>query len=662
LDEFWMSGEYNRGMQANASERAVIRFDNFELELKSGELRRNGATIKLQPQPFRALAFLADRAGQVVTREEIQREIWGDETFVDYEQGVNFCIKQIRAALGDDAKAPRFIETLPRRGYRFIAPVERKEGNLSRENDLAVEPAPDIVISPPEAVPDPSAISAAVSATQTRTRVFLVAALAVAIALPLAGYVIWQGREKKEIAPAGKIILAVLPFENLSGDPEQDYFSDGLTEEMITRLGRLQPQRLGVIARASAMTFKKSDKDITRIGGALGASYILEGSVRREADRLRITARLIQVSDQTHLWAADYDRRIHDALTIQSEVAERIAQSLAVKLLPGLPPAPAQTYIPSPDSYDAYLRGCYLRNKWTREDLVKGVGYFEQAVEKDPDFALAYAALAEAWRYLQFFGGVRPQDARAKAKNAAQKAVALDEALAEARAALASAKFWYDWDWQGAEQEFKRALALNPSLASAHHDYGWLLIARGRFDDGLAEVKRAQELDPLSPQANIDVGWAFIRARRYDEAIAQSRRTMELEPNFAETWGCLMRAYQYKGMLAEALAEAQRIMTRSGASREELAAIYQGDAASRMRNVEQWMLNRMKKAAARGYVSAYQRATRHAALGETERAFEWLEKAYTDRDPMMALLNTDPAYDRLRSEPRFADLLRLIPR
>jgi TolB-like protein/DNA-binding winged helix-turn-helix (wHTH) protein/Tfp pilus assembly protein PilF len=657
-----MSGAYNRGMRANASENAVIRFDSFELELKSAELRRDGALIKLQPQPFRALAFLADRAGQVVTREEIQLEIWGGETFVDYEQGVNFLIKQIRAALGDDAKAPRFIETLPRRGYRFIAPVERKEWNLSRENDLAVAPAPDIVISPPEAVPDPSAISAAVSANQTRTRVFLVAALAMAMTLPLAVFVIWQGREKKTIPPAGKIILAVLPFENLSGDPEQDYFSDGLTEEMITRLGRLQPQRLGVIARASAMTFKKSNKDIARIGGALGAAYILEGGVRREADRLRITARLIQASDQTHLWAGDYDRHVHDALTVQSEVAESIAQSLAVKLLSGPQPAPAQAHIPGPESYDAYLRGCYLRNKWTREDLGKAVGYFEQSVEKDPNFALAYAALAEAWRYLQFFGGVRPQDAREKAKNAALKAVALDEALAEARAALASARFWYDWDWQGAEQEFKRAMELNPSLAGAHHDYGWLLIARERFDEGLAEVKRAQELDPLSPQANVDLGWACIQARRYDEAIAQSRRTMELEPNFAETWGCLMRAYQYKGMLAEALAEAQRIMTRSGASREELAAIHQGDAALGMRSVEQWMLNRAKKAAARGYVSAYQLATRHAALGEKELAFEWLKKAYTDRDPMMALLNTDPAYDRLRPEPRFGDLLRLIAR
>jgi TolB-like protein/DNA-binding winged helix-turn-helix (wHTH) protein/Tfp pilus assembly protein PilF len=662
LDEFWMSGAYNRSMRASASEKAVIRFDSFELELKSGELRRDGALIKLQPQPFRALAFLADRAGQVVTREEIQLEIWGDETFVDYEQGVNFLIKQIRAALGDDAKAPRFIETLPRRGYRFIAPVERKERNLSRENDLAVAPAPDIVISPPEAVPDPSAVSAAVSATQNRTRVFQVAALALAITLPLAVFVIWQGRGKKTIPPAGKIILAVLPFENLSGDPEQDYFSDGLTEEMITRLGRLQPQRLGVIARASAMTFKKSNKDIARIGGALGAAYILEGGVRREADRLRITARLIQASDQTHLWAGDYDRHVHDALTVQSEVAESIAQSLAVKLLSGPQPSPAQAHIPGPESYDAYLRGCYLRNKWTREDLGKAVGYFEQAVEKDHNFALAYAALAEAWRYLQFFGGVRPQDARAKAKNAALKAVALDESLAEARAALASARFWYDWDWQGAEQEFKRAMELNPSLAGAHHDYGWLLIARERFDEGLAEVKRAQELDPLSPQANVDVGWACIQARRYDEAIAQSRRTMELEPNFAESWGCLMRAYQYKGMLAEALAEAQSIMTRSGASREELAAIHQGDAASGMRSVEQWMLNRAKKAAARGYVSAYQRATRHAALGEKELALEWLDKAYTDRDPMMALLNTDPAYDRLRPEPRFGYLLRLIAR
>jgi tetratricopeptide (TPR) repeat protein len=238
--------------------------------------------------------------------------------------------------------------------------------------------------------------------------------------------------------------------------------------------------------------------------------------------------------------------------------------------------------------------------------------------------------------------------------------VALDDGLAEAHAALASARFWFDWDWQGAEQEFKRALALNPSLAIAHHDYGWLLISRERFDEGLAEVKHAKELDPLSPQANVDVGWACIHARRYDEAIAQSRRTVELEPNFAEAGGCLMRAYHYKGMLAEALAEAQRVMARLGASREELAALSLGDAASRMRRVEQWMLNREIKAASRDYVSAYQLATRYAALGEKEQAIKWLEKAYADIDPMMVLLNTDPAYDQLRSEPRFGDLLQRI--
>jgi TolB-like protein/DNA-binding winged helix-turn-helix (wHTH) protein/Tfp pilus assembly protein PilF len=639
-------------MSANASEEAVIRFDSFEMELKSGELRRDGALIKLQPQPFKVLALLAAQAGQVVTREEIQREIWGDETFVDYEQGVNFCIKRIRAALGDDAQAPRFIETLPRRGYRFIAQVERKEWNSSREDGLA-EPPPCAVISPPETVPDPSTVST----PRIRTVAILIAAL-VAVVTLAAGYVIRQGRRKNPTPPGGKIILAALPFENLSGDPEQDYFSDGLTEEIITRLGRLQPQRLGVIARASAMTFKKSNKDIARIGAALGAAYILEGGVRREADHLRITAQLIQVSDQTHLWADVYDRPIHDALTIQIEVAERVAQSLAVKLLSN--PSPDQTHIPNPDSYDAYLRGCYLRNKWTREDLEKGLGYFERSVEKDPDFALAYAALADAWRHLQFFGGVRPRDAQAKAKAAALKAVALDATLAEAHSALASTRFWYDWDWRGAEEEFNLALALNPSLAGARHDYGWLLIARERFDEGLAEVKRAQELDPLSPQSNIDIGWACIRARRYDEAIAQSRRTMELEPNFAEAGGCLMRAYQYKGRFAEAIAEAQRVMARSGASREELDALLRGDAESRMRIVEQWMLNRMNRNVGSAYVSNYQLAAQYAALGEKERAFKSLENAYVDRDPMMALLNTDPAYDRLRSEPGFGDILRRV--
>jgi adenylate cyclase len=238
--------------------------------------------------------------------------------------------------------------------------------------------------------------------------------------------------------------------------------------------------------------------------------------------------------------------------------------------------------------------------------------------------------------------------------------VSLDGSLAEGHAALASIKFWYDWDWPGAEQEFKRALTLNSSLAGAHHDYGWYLIARERFAEGLAEVKHAQELDPLSPQANIDVGWACIRVRRYDEAIRQSRRTMELEPNFIQAWGCLLRAYQYKGMLAEALVEGRRIMARAGASPGELAALNQDDAALGMRGVEQWLLNYRKKAAERRYVSAYDLATRYAALGEDEQALDWLEKAYANRDPMMVLLNTDPACDHLRSQPRFVDLLRRI--
>jgi TolB-like protein/DNA-binding winged helix-turn-helix (wHTH) protein/Tfp pilus assembly protein PilF len=648
-------------MQANIAEESVIRFDIFELGLKSGELRRAGSPVKLQPQPFKVLAFLAAHAGQMVTREEIQREIWGDETFVDYEQGVNFCIKQIRGALGDDAQAPRYIETLPRRGYRFIASVE----SLTLENGHAATAPPETVVRPLEAAVSPpgaapETVTASAPQTQKRSPLIVALAAAAAIFLLVAGYVIWPGREKKASSPAGKIMLAVLPFENLSSDPAQDYFSDGLTEEMITQLGRLQPQRLGVIARTSAMTFKKTNKGIARIGSELGAAYILEGSVRREADHLRITAQLIQVSDQTHLWAETYDRQLRDALAIQNEVAGSIAHSLAIELLPTPPPAVAGHHSPSPDVYEAYLKGRYFKNKLSREELEKSLGYFQQAVEQDPNFALAYAGLAEVWHSLRLVSHLPPHEVYPKAEAAALKAIKLDDTLAEAHAALGSIRFWYDWDWAGAEQEFKRALALNPSLAQAHHEYGWYLIARERLDEGLAEIKRAQALDPLSPQANIDLGWAGIRARRYDEAIAQSRRTLELEPNFTEAWGCLLRAYQYKGMYAEALAEAERVMTRAGASQEVMAKLRQGDAAAGVKSVEQWMLDRLKKAAQSRDVSAYDLAVRYAAVGEKELAFEWMEKAYTERDAMLALLNTDPACDSLRSDPRFGNLLRRI--
>jgi len=634
-------------MSLNVSAAASLRFGVFVLDLETGELRnQSGVLIKLQPQPAKVLVLLASRPGQLVTREEIQQQLWQGETFVDYEHGVNFCIKQIRAALGDDAQAPRYVETLPRRGYRFIAPVERPEEKLKEESD---EPAPPVKLAPePPANP------------QTRRYSILIASLTTAVVLVVAAYLAWQRWGAQAPPPAGKIMLAVLPFENLSASPEQDYFSDGLTEEMITQLGRLHPQRLGVIARTSAMTYKGGKKDVSQIGHELGVSYVLEGSVRRDGDQLRITAQLIQVRDQSHLWAETYDRHVRDILAIQQEVAGRIARSLAVELLPSEQSAFAPSSVRSPEAYDAYLKGRYLWNKGTGESLKQSIEYFEQAVGQDPNFALAYAGLADAYHLLATFSILPSREVYPKAKAAALKALELDDSLSEAHTTLGSALFRFDWNWAAAEKSFRRALELNPSSAIAHHDYAWYLVALGRFEEGIAEIKRAQALDPLSPRANVDIGWVYIRTRRFDEAIAHIRRLLEFEPNSVGAQHCLEQAYMHQGQYDQALAEARKNLAPLGRSPEEVAALSRSDAAQGMRTVLRWRLERLQESARQRYVSPNSMAALYAVLDEKDQAFEWLERAYQERDPALVSLKVDPVYDNLRVDRRFAELVRRL--
>jgi len=678
------------------SAESSIRFGAFELALKSGELRKDGAPVKLQPQPFKVLALLAAHAGQLVTREELQQQIWADETFVDFEHGLNFCIKQIRGALGDNAQAPRFIETLPRRGYRFIARTEKSDvsaidppagvsegsndavqsgfargGATDGEGGLAGTRGSIVAKAEPRGLAD-SAEPFETYASKTRSgsplnskskiqnsKAFIAAAVLV-LGVVLAGYAAWQRFAARPQAPSGKVMLAVLPFENLSADPEQDYFSDGLTEEMIAQLGSLQPQRLGVIARTSAMTYKSANKDIRQIGRELGVDYILEGSVRRDGERLRITAQLIQVADQTHLWSESYNRSQSDALGIQGEVAGRVARSLALALLPARVPENSASSAVQPAAHEAYLRGRYLWNKGRVADLEKSVEYFNQAIELDRQYAAAYAGLADSYRLLAMFQGLSVQEALPKSIAAAETAIALDDRLAEAHAALGSVRFWFERNWDAAEREFRLAIEINPSYGPAHHDYAWYLVVMGRADEGVSEIKRARDLDPLSPLANSDVGWIYLSARKYDDAIAEMQRTLELEPNSLAVQDCLEHAYLYQGMYAEAAAAARRQMARLGASPEELAAIDRLDVNERLNAVYRWRLSQKLTAAQTRRVSAFSVAGLYAALRDQQRALEWLEKAFAERDLMLASLSVNPGFDGLRGDPRFGELLRRI--
>lgn len=651
-------------MHAFSSDNGSIRFGEFELEPKSGELRKAGVQVKLQPQPLRVLVLLALNAGELVTREEIQQAIWEGVTFVDFEHGLNFCIKQIRAALGDNAQAPRFIETLPRRGYRFIAEVNQNSKETAQivatsalsdsTTSHTLEAGVSIEEQPLARLPRPDARSGAIS------RVARAAALAIVLLLIVGGYNALRLLNKSTVPNAGKVMLGVMPFENLSGDPEQEYFSDGMTEELIAQLGSLRPERLGVIARTSAMTYKRGNRDIGQIGNELKVDYVLEGSVRREGDLVRITAQLIQVSDQTHLWSESYDRSTQNTLAVQTDVARNIARTLALKLLPGeRSSTTADASIPA-DAYDAFLKGRYLWNKGRSDDLEKSIGFYNQALELAPDYAPALAGLADSYILLGMYYTIPPIDAYSKAKAAATRALELDDELAEAHTALGTILFRFDWNWSAAEVEFKRAIELNPSYGRAHHDYAWLLVALERFDEAVNEIKRAQELDPLSPLANSDVGWVYLRARRYDDAITQIERTLEIEPEFASAQACLERAYRLKGMNKEAVDSARKSMIRSGATPRDLAALDKGDSKDAMRSVLQWRLKKAEESARNSRISPYRFAAQHAELGEVDSAFEWLERAFNERDSELVSLKVDPAFDSVRSDSRYASLLHRI--
>lgn len=624
-------------MQPKVSADEIIRFGEFELALKSGELRKNGSVIRLQPQPFKVLVFLASHAGQTVTRQELQEAVWEERTFVDFEHGLNFCIKQIRTALGDDAQSPRLVETLPRRGYRFIAEVEKLNGST-----MTVVGSPDLGAS--------VFVDAALQSIKSSARPFVLMPV-IAVALTIAGYFGWQSL-KNSAAPASKVMVAVLPFENLSGDAEEDYFSDGMTEEMIARLGGLHPQSLGVIARTSAMTYKGVNKDVTRIGRELGVDFVVEGSVRREQDRVRITAQLIQVSDQTHLWSESFDRSSSDALNVQSEVADRIAHALAIRLL--AEKGSASSHSASPEAVDAYLRGRYLWNKGGAGNVSRSVDYFHQAIEKDPKYAAAFVGLADSYRLLGMFYVMLPAEAYPKARDAALRAIELDPADANAYVSLGSIKFRYEWKWDEAERDFLRAIEINPSLGMAHHDYAWFLVAMERFDEGIEHMKLAQRLDPLSPLANSDVGWVYLMARRYDDAIEQIKRTLELEPSFGSALACLERAYKLKGQTREALETLLKEMREDGASFRD------GDPAQSMKGLYRKRLEKKLAAMKTGFSSPYSAAMTCVAAGERVQALEFLERAYNERDPMLVAAGTDPAFDDLRADPRFAALLRRL--
>jgi len=605
-----------------------ICFGPFELDAAAGELRKGGILVKLQPQPLRVLLLLAERAGTVVTREEIQRCLWSESTFVDFEHGINFSINQIRGALADDAEKPRYIETLPRRGYRFIATVEPMQQSVKLEPNVE-------------------------AAGTTPWRSFLVAGL-VTILL-LVSYVTWRRIHPPTVAPPGRIMMAVLPFQNLTGDPKQEYLTDGVTEEMITQLGRLQPQRLGVIARTSVMGYKHGDARMDQIGRELGVQYVLEGSVRRDGERMRITAQLIQVKDQSHLWAREYEHNLKDLFALQDDVTAGVAEEIQARLALEPRNRAGRNHLVTPEAHDAYLLGRYSLNGRTAAGLRNAETYFHAAIAADPNYALAYTGLAESY-LLMAANGSSLQGMSLQARTAAKKALTIDPTLGEPHAILGLIAQNHDWNWQESEREFKLAMALDPNDAIPHHWYSGGLAVRGRFEECLRENAIAKQLDPLSLVIRSSEGEYLYVARRYDEAIGKMDQVLEIEPNFALAHYVRGLSYEQQGKWQEALADLEKAR-RLDDTPHNVAMLGEAYALSGDKNRARQILAELQARAKREEVSALYPAIIYVGLGEKDAAFAGLEEAFQERATYLLALKFAPFYDPLHLDARFDDLV-----
>lgn len=624
--------------------RRLLRFGPFEADLRTRELRKHGTRLKVPGMCFEVLAALLERPGDLVTREELRARLWSQDTFVDYENSLNSSVARLRDALSDSAEHPKYIETLPRRGYRFIAVVSEESADLVSEAGHA-----RAISTPPTA-----AVAATVVSAPRKTR-FAVASAAAGL-IALTATVLWPSLRAPEGAASRRVTLAVLPFDNLSVATGDDYLSDGFTEEIITQLARVNPERFGVIARTTAMKYKGTRKDIAQIGRELAVDYVLEGSVRESDGQLRITAQLIRVADQTHVWVETFDREPRNLLAVEADVSEAVSRQ--VHLLVG----PSSRYEASarravhPDAYESYLRARYHHAQATVQGIESAIQFYRKAIEVDPSYALAYAGLARAY----IFGvRIRPRTALEDAHRSALKALELDPALPEAQLALAMTRLYYEWDWTGSEREFHRAIQSDPGSADAHFYYSHYLAAVGRHDEAIAAARRAQQIDPHSPLIGHYVGRHLYMARRYEAAREELERTLDLDPNYGWTHVFLFLTYEQMGRLDDALRHRQKYLTligRSAVEASDLGRLYASGGYAAV--TRKWIDITMEYFKRNGHVTSADLVHAYSSLGLKDEAFRWLDRAFEDHTRDLIYLNVDPGFDPLRSDNRYQARLR----
>lgn len=630
---------------------AVRRFGAFEVNLQSGELRKSGMRLRLSGQPFQVLAVLVQRSGEVVTREELQSLLWPADTFVDFDHGMNNAVARIREVLDDSSESPRYVETVPRRGYRFIAPLTdvAQSGTAST---LASTPIPAEVT--PAQAPGTSVLP--VTKRSASSHMWLVLGAVAALAALAAGLVLYQQRRTTGARQQAVKSLAVLPLKNLSGDPSQEYLADGMTEELIGRLSMIRGIR--VISRTSVMDFKDPHISMPEIAKTLGVDALVEGSVIRDGSRVRVHAQLIRGATDEHFWSETYDRELRDALALESDVAQSIAQKVEITVTGEERSRLAATRHVAPEVYESYLKGLFVKGS-DRAKVEERIAYFEEAIRKDPTFAPAYIGLADAHRDLSsiFIGGPA-EDERRNIVSAAQSALEFDPSLADAHVLLAEVK-QTQWHWSEAEAEYKRALDLQPNNALAHLGLAEWLMCQGRMDEALDWAHRARELDPLGVSGS-SLGWILFHARRYDEAIRELRSQVEVHPDDTEAMWYLSFALILKGQPEEAIPLLKKtaiLMRRSPGSIELLATAH---ARAGHRTEALRLINELKRRREVTYIPAGALINPHLALGAYDEAFVWFERAYQEKSNILQFLKVHPFFDPVRDDPRFKDLVHRV--
>jgi TolB-like protein/DNA-binding winged helix-turn-helix (wHTH) protein/Tfp pilus assembly protein PilF len=627
-------------MSSTAPVVHLLRFDKFELDVSAGELRKQGVKLRLQGQPLQVLEILLRRPGELVTREEIRAQLWKADTFVDFDHSLHNAIARLREVLGDSAEHPRYIETLPRRGYRFIGPVE----------DFPPLRLAVVTSNRKEAV---------AVATPPKRKTSLILVISTFFMLGLAIWAVWQHVYGKAALPVISSI-AVLPLENFSGDPSQEYFVDGMTDELITDLAQIGA--LHVVSRTSVMRYKGTKKSLPEIARELNVDGIIEGSVSRSGQHVRITAQLLNGPTDKHLWAETYDRNLGDVLKLQSEVAQTIAQQVRAEVTPQQQVQLRSARPVNPEAYDAYVRGrYYFTNDFSKPDKLKlAKSYFEQSIRKDPNFALAYSGLADSYVYLAFYGGLSPADAYKSAQEALHHALQLDDSIGEVYDTLGSVSWRFEWDLNAAERNFERSIALAPSYSCAHEDHALYLAFSGRRAEALAELAKSKQLDPGPGSAMLASG-VYYQLRDYDDLVQVSRQGAVSNPNEWVEHYELGIGYEGLGKPLEAISEYQRAVELSDGNLDAIAALGHAFAVIGRRTEAKKILSDLKRKSQSGYVSPYLIATIYAGLGDKNNAFAFLEKAYTEKSLDISwFLNADLRIDSLRSDPRFETLLRRV--